>query len=432
MLLTPGGRRRGGVPRRRPGQRHLMVDRSCRPPRAALAATGLVGDAPAVSPSPSQEDPQPRRGRCSQGGPSRPVTNATRRPRYGGSSRGPRSLLRAATRGPHRPWRRPRGSRRSPGSTCATATAQGALSASIVRLGRGEPLAATVAGARRTCTGPRGGPPQIRAGGPSATTSPPDPLRRPVPRACAFSRSAAHQAPGVASTPISAPIRRREGLVSGRRGRSASPPGQANAPVLRYLSGRRAWTSLRGRTSPSPSLPGRDTPHEGLNHRRRDPGDVLGTLFSAPGTDRRHLGHAEVGRAGAARSSGGQVVGDAGLAALGAGLVLAVPDRAIVVAIGGLRGRPAPRRGGGTLLGALPPGCSQACAPGAAADRSTAADVRRRRDGDRVAPGSFYFLEGDTEAVGVLRGVVSRSAAGRSPDSAQSGSRSRLRASNTS
>ena len=105
------------------------------------------------------------------------------------------------------------------------------------------------------------------------------------------------------------------------------------------------------------------------------------------------------------------VIGDVGLAAMGADLVLlAVPDRtiptvAIQVAAGG-----ALRRGAvvAHCSGALPAGVLAGVRaaggwPGSIHPLQSFADVETA-----VAslPGSFFFLEGDEEAVDVLRSVV--------------------------
>ena len=106
-----------------------------------------------------------------------------------------------------------------------------------------------------------------------------------------------------------------------------------------------------------------------------------------------------------------QVVGDAGLAAMGADLVLlSVPDRsiptvAIQVAAGG-----ALRRGAvvAHCSGALPAGVLAGVRaaggwPGSIHPLQSFADVETAVT---ALPGSFFFLEGDEEAVDLLRSVV--------------------------
>ena len=116
-------------------------------------------------------------------------------------------------------------------------------------------------------------------------------------------------------------------------------------------------------------------------------------------------------RAAATVLGGVQVVGDAGLAALGADVVLlAVPDRAIPtvsiqVAAGG-----AMRRGAvvAHLSGALPAGVLAGVRAagghcGSMHPLQSFADVETALT---TLPGSFFFLEGDVEAVDLLRSLV--------------------------
>ena len=116
-------------------------------------------------------------------------------------------------------------------------------------------------------------------------------------------------------------------------------------------------------------------------------------------------------RAAARVIGGAPVVGDAGLAAMGADLVLlAVPDRAIpTVAI-------QVAAGGALKRGAVVAHCSGAFPAGVLAGvraaggwagsmhpLQTFADVETAV---HALPGSFFFLEGSPEAVDVLRGLV--------------------------
>jgi predicted short-subunit dehydrogenase-like oxidoreductase (DUF2520 family) len=116
-------------------------------------------------------------------------------------------------------------------------------------------------------------------------------------------------------------------------------------------------------------------------------------------------------RAAARRIGKVPVVGDPALAAMGADVVLlAVPDRAIPsvaiqVAAGG-----AMRRGAAVvhLSGALPSGVLAGVRAGGGWTASmhplqTFADVETAV---QSLPGSFFFLEGDVEALDVLRGLV--------------------------
>jgi predicted short-subunit dehydrogenase-like oxidoreductase (DUF2520 family) len=144
---------------------------------------------------------------------------------------------------------------------------------------------------------------------------------------------------------------------------------------------------------------------------------VLGTSF---GVLVRRAGHEVVAvssrtlksaRAAARTIGGAPVVGDAGLAAMGADLVLlAVPDRAIpTVAI-------QVAAGGALRRGAVVAHCSGAFPAGVLAGVRAAggwagsihplqsfADVETAV---QTLPGSFFFLEGSPEAVDVLRGLV--------------------------
>ncbi len=142
-------------------------------------------------------------------------------------------------------------------------------------------------------------------------------------------------------------------------------------------------------------------------------GTSLGVLLRRAGHDivavaSRTLRSAQ---AGASKIGETTVVGDAGLAALGADLVLlAVPDReipavAIQVAAGG-----ALRRGAvvAHLSGALPAGVLAGVRAaggwqGSLHPLQAFADVETAL---AALPGTFFFLEGDREAVEVLRTLV--------------------------
>ncbi len=142
-------------------------------------------------------------------------------------------------------------------------------------------------------------------------------------------------------------------------------------------------------------------------------GTSLGTLLQRAGHDIVAISSRTLksARAGAALLGGVQVVGDAGLAALGADLVLlAVPDRAIPVVAIQVASGGALRRGAvvAHCSGALPAGVLAGVRagggwPGSIHPLQTFADVETAI---ASLPGSFYFLEGDTEAVDVLRSVV--------------------------
>ena len=142
-------------------------------------------------------------------------------------------------------------------------------------------------------------------------------------------------------------------------------------------------------------------------------GTSLGTLFQRAGHEIVAISSRTLksARAGAALLGGVQVVGDAGLAALGADLVLlAVPDRAIPVVAIQVASGGALRRGAvvAHCSGALPAGVLAGVRagggwPGSIHPLQTFADVETAI---ASLPGSFYFLEGDTEAVDVLRSVV--------------------------
>jgi predicted short-subunit dehydrogenase-like oxidoreductase (DUF2520 family) len=116
-------------------------------------------------------------------------------------------------------------------------------------------------------------------------------------------------------------------------------------------------------------------------------------------------------QAAAALVPGARVVGDCGLAAMGADVVvLAVPDRAIAqvaiqVAAGG-----ALKRGGvvAHLSGALPAGilAGVRAAGGWQGSMHPLQSFASVENALASLPSSFYFLEGDEEAVDVLRTLV--------------------------
>jgi predicted short-subunit dehydrogenase-like oxidoreductase (DUF2520 family) len=142
-------------------------------------------------------------------------------------------------------------------------------------------------------------------------------------------------------------------------------------------------------------------------------GKALGILLKQAGHEIVALSSRTVrsARVGAKAIGGVPVVGDPGLAALGADLViLAVPDRAIPsvaiqVAAGG-----ALRRGAvvAHLSGALPAGVlvGVRAAGGFPASMHPLQAFATLETAVRTLPGSYVFLEGAPEAVEILRGIV--------------------------
>jgi predicted short-subunit dehydrogenase-like oxidoreductase (DUF2520 family) len=145
-----------------------------------------------------------------------------------------------------------------------------------------------------------------------------------------------------------------------------------------------------------------------------------GVLGTSLGIVLRKAGHEVVAIASrtlkSARAAAGligdvRVVGDVGTVALGADIVLlAVPDRAIPMVGIQIASGGALRRGAvvAHLSGALPAGVLTAVRaagghPGCCHPLQTFADVEAAVD---ALPGSFFFLEGDEEAVDVLRSLV--------------------------
>jgi predicted short-subunit dehydrogenase-like oxidoreductase (DUF2520 family) len=142
-------------------------------------------------------------------------------------------------------------------------------------------------------------------------------------------------------------------------------------------------------------------------------GTALGVLLRRAGYEIAALcsRNRRTAQVAAAHIGGAEVVGDPGLAAMGADLVvLAVPDRAIPsvaieVAAGGAlrRGAVVAHLAGGLPAGILAGVTAAGGHRGAMHPLQSVADVETAV---QSLPRSFFFLEGDREAVDLLRSVV--------------------------